>query len=283
MTLPDVNAIVRAYLADAVVNPALDALVNGRIYCPRLPENAALPAIGFFTRGGTSSPYIPDLPNPSCQFDCWAKDELQLDGTMKHGAIIAREVYRALYDALQGIQEIEVGNVGSPGWVTPTGFNDPSGTWSDETKAYDDDIVTFAEGVNASHGWSDFLELLVPNMSCSSLRYYLPAWGIGDASEIDLDVYYGGGWHDIYQGALAYNNAWNVKALGITKIVSKMRFRYYNGSGMAGTPNAYEFDFYGAPTYKILSAIEEVQGQDLVDVEIPNYFRTLCFFSIMVR
>ncbi len=138
MTLPDVNAIVRAYLADAVVNPALDALVNGRIYCPRLPENAALPAIGFFTRGGTSSPYIPDLPNPSCQFDCWANNP-----------IVARQVYRALYDALQGIQDTKV-------------------------------------------------------------------------------------------------------TIGLT-------------------------DYY------ILSAIEEVQGQDLVDVEIPNYFRVLTFFSIIVR
>jgi len=36
-------------------------------------------------------------------------------------------------------------------------------------------------------------------------------------------------------------------------------------------------------SYQIMSAIEEVQGQDLVDVEVPNYFRTLCFFSIMIR
>lgn len=35
--------------------------------------------------------------------------------------------------------------------------------------------------------------------------------------------------------------------------------------------------------YKILSAIEEVQGQDLQDVDIPNYFRVLTFFSIMIR
>jgi hypothetical protein len=38
----------------------------------------------------------------------------------------------------------------------------------------------------------------------------------------------------------------------------------------------------GATTYYILSAIEEVQGQDLQE-EIPNYFRVLTFFRIKIR
>lgn len=95
----DTNSIIRAYLASGVgVTAPLVALVGTRIYCPRLPENAVLPAVGFFTRGGTSNPHIPDLPSPSVQFDCWATTP-----------IIARQVYRALYDALQGIQQVAVG------------------------------------------------------------------------------------------------------------------------------------------------------------------------------
>ncbi|MCK4723773.1 MAG: hypothetical protein KAT75_10730, partial [Dehalococcoidia bacterium] len=35
--------------------------------------------------------------------------------------------------------------------------------------------------------------------------------------------------------------------------------------------------------YMILSAIEEVQGQDLQDVDIPEYFRVLTSFSMMIR
>jgi len=96
MSLPDTNSIIRAYLA---ADTALAALVGTRIYCPRLPENATLPAIGFITRGGSANPYIPDMPNPSVQFDCWAGNPID-----------AREVYRALYDALQGIQNIAVGS-----------------------------------------------------------------------------------------------------------------------------------------------------------------------------
>ena len=131
MAIADTNTIIRAYLATCTT---LTALVGTRIYCPRLPENATLPAVGFFSRGGMSTPYIPGIVSPSVQFDCWA-DNL----------IDAREVYRALYDNLQGIQNITVGS------------------------------------------------------------------------------------------------------------------------------------------YQIMSAIEEVQGVDLVDVEVPNYFRVLTFFSIMVR
>jgi len=94
MSLADSNAIIRKHLAD---DAGLVALVGGRIYCPRLPEGATLPAVGFFTRGGRSSPYIPDMPSPSVQFDCWADNPIE-----------AREVYRALYDALQGIQNTTV-------------------------------------------------------------------------------------------------------------------------------------------------------------------------------
>lgn len=97
MSLVDTNRLIRQYLttASALTNPLI-ALVGGagseRIYCPRLPENATLPAINFFTRGGIANPEVPNIFSPSVQFDCWA-DNL----------IDAREVYRALYDALQGL------------------------------------------------------------------------------------------------------------------------------------------------------------------------------------
>ena len=98
MSLPDTNAVIRAYLAaDAGIIAFFDPDAP-RIYCPRLPEGAILPAIGFFTRGGRSTPYIPDLVSPSVQFDCWADSP-----------IVARDLYCKLYDALQGIQMVAVG------------------------------------------------------------------------------------------------------------------------------------------------------------------------------
>src|SRR4030042_3340303 len=100
MTLPDTNSIIRTYLTtpSVLTNPLL-ALVGTKIYCPSAPENASLPNVTFFTRGGKSTPYIPDKPSPSVQFDCWADDSIE-----------ARGVYRKLYDALQGIQNVIVGS-----------------------------------------------------------------------------------------------------------------------------------------------------------------------------
>jgi len=95
--MTDTNQIIRAYLATCATLIALIGGATPRIYCPRLPEDATLPAVSFFTRGGTSTPYIPDIPEPSVQFDCWAGDP-----------ITARNIYDKLYDNLQGIQNQEV-------------------------------------------------------------------------------------------------------------------------------------------------------------------------------
>ena len=98
----DTNSIIREYLANETT---LTDIVDTRIYCPRLPENATLPALGFFTRGGSSTPYIPGLVTPSVQFDCWGESPQD-----------AREIYRALYDVLQGIQR-EVVTVGGINYI----------------------------------------------------------------------------------------------------------------------------------------------------------------------
>ena len=39
----------------------------------------------------------------------------------------------------------------------------------------------------------------------------------------------------------------------------------------------------GGLDYRILSAVEETPGQDLVDIDIPNLFRVLAFFTIIIQ
>ena len=105
--IADTNTIIRTYL---ITQTELTDLVGGdtpRIYCPRLPENATLPAVGFFTRGGLTNPHIEKIVSPSVQFQCWATD-VEVGGVVTSGSIIAREVYRALFTALQGIQMTDV-------------------------------------------------------------------------------------------------------------------------------------------------------------------------------
>ncbi len=94
----DTNVIVRTYLLESsVLTDPLIALIGARLHCPRLPQNAVLPAISFFGRGGSADAEVPSVFSPSVQFDCWADNLIE-----------ARQVYRALYDALQGLDSAEV-------------------------------------------------------------------------------------------------------------------------------------------------------------------------------
>lgn len=191
MAITDTNSVIRAYLATCTT---LTALVGSRIYWPRLPENVPiavqLPAVSFFTRGGTSTPYIPGIPSPSVQFDCWADNP-----------ITARQVYRALYDNLQGIQNVNIGSV----------------------------VVIGTDGLD---------------YSCILAHTAEPA---------DKPIT-GANWAT-----------------------------YWVATGSSGIGSAWIFGTLYPLTYQIMSAIEEVQGMDLVDSEIQGYFRVLTFFEVMVR
>ncbi len=108
----DTNSIVRTYL---LAQAALIAVATGGIFCSRLEENASLPAVSFFTRGGSSDPYIPGIVTPSIQFDCWGASP-----------IAARQVYRLLFDALQGIQN-ETVSVGGSDYVILSAIEEVQG------------------------------------------------------------------------------------------------------------------------------------------------------------
>lgn len=188
----DTNSVIRAYLTTSSAKvDSLIALVADRIFCPRLPENAILPAIGYFTRGGLSTPYIPGMPAPSVQFDCWAENPMD-----------ARRIYSALYEALQGIQNV---SVASPSLVVGTDGND-------------------------------------------------------------------------YACILSHTSNNRNKP-----ITGALTATYWLATGITGKGGIWQNGIGYRPTHEIMSAIEEVQGQDLVDVEIPDYFRVLTFFSILVR
>lgn len=93
----DAKNVVHSYLR---AQSALTAIVGSRIYHERLPEDFTIAqAVVFSRRGGVTNPYSPDLLEPSFQFKCYGST-----------AEDAEEVYRALYDALQGIENQTVGS-----------------------------------------------------------------------------------------------------------------------------------------------------------------------------
>jgi hypothetical protein len=106
--MQDTNAILITFLQTqttlgALIGytaPVINPLAPGtpaRIYCPRVPDVGVLPCISLFRRGGQSTPYITPMQSPSFQIDCWATD-----------SIVTEKIYGALYDCLQGIQNVPV-------------------------------------------------------------------------------------------------------------------------------------------------------------------------------
>jgi len=101
----DTNILIRDYL---ISKTELTDLVEQRIYAANpIPENIDLPAITFFTRGGTSLPSVPIIVSPSIQFSCWADNPIE-----------ARKIYRALYDVLNGLGNAEIIIDGTKYYIT---------------------------------------------------------------------------------------------------------------------------------------------------------------------
>jgi len=129
----------------------------------------------------------------------------------------------------------------SPDWVSPTGYNDPNGGWHDETKAYDDSTSTYAYSSTPGDSWGVFLELTHSAIVCNKVRFYAHYYE-SYVIEIDLDVYYGGSWHHVYEGSYS-DKAWEEKSLGGSFSVTTARVRFYNTYSTPIEAWLYEFDF----------------------------------------
>jgi hypothetical protein len=124
-------------------------------------------------------------------------------------------------------------------WVSPTGYNDPNSKWSNEPDAYDGDIGTCALSSSESN-WGSFIELTHDAIDCDKVRHY-SAYHATYRDQIDIDVYYEGAWHDVYEGNFP-TQTWDEKTIpGGTKSVTAARVRYHHQSPSWAA--IYEFEF----------------------------------------
>ena len=85
------------------------------------------------------------------------------------------------------------------GWVSPTGYNDPDNHWNrNGTPAlcYDEDTATECDPQSwTANTWCPFVEFTHAALSCDKVRHWVDWF-----TQIDIDVYYDGVWHDVYEG-----------------------------------------------------------------------------------
>ncbi|MFA5163808.1 MAG: SBBP repeat-containing protein [Patescibacteria group bacterium] len=108
-------------------------------------------------------------------------------------------------------------------WKKPTGYNDADNLWVNEIAAYDGSLLSSA--ISSCEGtWSSFLELLITPDTYDKIRFQAVFEGAGSPI-VDIDVYYDGDWHDIYQGEFAQSE-WVEKSIAAGPLVSKARIRF---------------------------------------------------------
>lgn len=127
-------------------------------------------------------------------------------------------------------------------WVSPTSHSDPDNVWTNEENAYDGNLATFAYTGMPANDWSSYLHLLVNQTYIDKIRFYV-AVNPGLMDKIDVDVYYDGAWHDVYEGAFS-SGEWVSKDVPAgASLISKARVRFHNALAIVVQCALYEFQF----------------------------------------
>lgn len=149
-------------------------------------------------------------------------------------------------------------------WISPTGFS--AGDWADEALAYDDNTGTWADVAAQDETWT--VPLILNHTGCvtSKIRYYC-SLNVAAGQLINLDAYYGGAWHDVYEGAFTVST-WEEKALVDegTASVTQIRIYIYNGDVVPREARVHEVDF-GEATETTATATSVSSGEHTITTE----------------
>jgi len=113
-------------------------------------------------------------------------------------------------------------------WVTPTA---DGGVWTNPGNAYDNNTVSKAT-LNIPGGpvWSDPLTLTIPATMADAVEFYCSRSNPA-VTQIRVEVFYGGGWNNIFEGAWTAD-IWEVKEIPAgTQSVTQIRISEYNSAG----------------------------------------------------
>jgi len=84
-------------------------------------------------------------------------------------------------------------------WISPDGFTDGGGLWTDETKIYDLDTGTYGYVLQNGNAWSQAIELdySIDCTSVSKIRFWISMAADADFSSMQVRVYDGLGGEEL--------------------------------------------------------------------------------------
>ena len=133
------------------------------------------------------------------------------------GSIIWKQDAYGLYKSTSQNGTYTASIFGSPSSVYPTSYTDPNADWTDETLAYDNNFTTVAY----STGGAGTYELILTRAAAVNVeRISLYWYSVNGITNLDLDVYHDGAWHDLYNGS-SVSVGWNYYDLyGLADVTS---------------------------------------------------------------
>jgi prepilin-type N-terminal cleavage/methylation domain-containing protein len=154
------------------------------------------------------------------------------------------------------------------GWVLPIDDDDPSGTWTNTTSAYDNNTSTYARNYHdiGETQWSEYFYLLHSPMKADKVQFY--ARGGNEVSSVDIDVYKDGAWEDVFEGSFT-DKDWIEKTFS-EGIVEQVRIRFYATYANHG----FFFELYELSFYKT-SLNNSIQCADLEPFLVPTYLTAI--------
>lgn len=159
-------------------------------------------------------------------------------------------------------------------WVSPTGFEDPANHWTDEAKAYDDDLETYCYNTVVEHPTSEIILTHAGVSGCTKIRFMMAM----DSStvyygRVDIRVYYSGGWHSIANNQTYSKDAWQEVNVGSSQTISKVEFTFDPTLGNSLYPRLKEVDFYGE--IAVLHELVVTDGINIGEALIKNPVKVL--------
>ena len=124
------------------------------------------------------------------------------------------------------------------GWISPTGASG----WVDSNYARDGDLGTEAYKDVPPYEWGAFLILTHASFYCTKVRYHVSD-NTTATCLIDVDVYYSGGWHHLYEGGYT-EDIWIEKTLPSGQFVTQARVRFYTNKATQARFYVHEVEFY---------------------------------------
>jgi hypothetical protein len=129
------------------------------------------------------------------------------------------------------------------GWISPTGYSDPSSGWNNETYAYDENTDYGAKTTSmvGPHSWAPTLILTIDAIQSSKIRIY-GSIGVAYPSIVKISVYNDGTWVEVYNG---FPNDYGWQEASFTQgSVTQAKIEIYNDTGDVDYATVYEFDFW---------------------------------------